>query len=576
MILGTLAMLAANAATLLGAQAILDRLRTGKPAVDFVLLLLLRLFLISATVIVAGLLRFLNPLALGGAGLALLGLMARSGVHRRLPRWGALGWSPGWTLLALAIAVRLLVQVWFLAPYLGDALAYHLPKIAEWVRAGGFVLEFGPDRRSAFPAGFELIEAWWVVFLHHDVLIEMAGLEFLLLSAAATYAIVRELGWSAKSATAAALLFAMNPALQLMATSCINDGPVTGLLVASIALIVAGAPPLLVVLPVAMGLGVKPTFLYTLPGLALLAGLLPRPEGSRPASPRSILAVAVGALGVGAFWYLRNWVVHHNPIYPMSPGGMKSLATGLVLQRVGPSWASLRDNVLCFLDVRVYDSQAAPDALCTGNFNWGPAGFALGAVAAIPVLREDRLLRRIALGLAVASLGVFLSVELDHWDSRFIVFMALLPALALGRIWERYRFVPVLGFAALLFQFVSTCVPGNLQAEQLKDLVRQDWRERSANPLPPETRAARVAYSCDDFGLAYPLYGPGYDRGVVYIRDRTAEELLMHLDREGVQVLYVSPNLMRKTTMFEEGVRRGRLAPLDPGPWTGYAVIPPR
>ena len=53
MILGTLEMLVANAAALLGAQAILDRLRTGKPSVDLVLLLLLRLFLVSATIIVA-------------------------------------------------------------------------------------------------------------------------------------------------------------------------------------------------------------------------------------------------------------------------------------------------------------------------------------------------------------------------------------------------------------------------------------------------------------------------------------------------------------------------------------------
>jgi len=576
MMLGLLTMLVANAAALLGAQALLERVRTGKPAVDFVLLLLLRLLLISATVLAVGLGHFLNPLALGGAGLVLLGLLMHRGVHRRLPRWSAVDWGPVWTLLGLAVTVRLLLQVWFLAPYLGDSLAYHLPKIAEWVRAGGFVPELGLDRRSTFPAGFELIETWWVVFLHHDVLIEMAGVEFLLLSAAATRAIARELGWSAKTATVAAALFVMNPALHFMATSCINDGAVTGLLVASIALIVAGLHPLLVLLPVGLGIGVKPTFLYAVPGLALMCGLLPRREGSGLESPRSVMVVAAGALLVGAFWYLRNWVVYHNPIYPMGPGGMRSLISGALLKRVGPSWSSLRDNVTCFLDIRIYDAISAPDALCTNTFSWGPAGFALGAVATVPILREDRLLRRIALGLAVSALAMLMSVELDLWDCRFVVFLAVLPALALGRLWERYRFVPALGFAALLVHFVSTCVPGNLEPARLKDLVRQGWRERSGYPSPAESRSARVAYSCEDLGMAYPLYGPGYDREVVYIRERTLEELLKHLDQERVEVLFVSRDLPMRTPMFDEAVRRGRLKPLNSELWCGYIVLPPR
>jgi hypothetical protein len=332
----------------------------------------------------------------------------------------------------------------------------------------------------------------------------------------------------------------------------------------------------MVLLPVGLGIGVKPTFLYALPGLALMGGLLPRREGSGLESPRSVLVVAGGALLVGAFWYLRNWVVYHNPIYPMGPGGMRSLISGAILQRVGPSWGSLRDNLHCFLDVRIYDAQTAPDALCTNNFNWGPAGFALGSVAAVPILREDRLLRRIALGLAVSAFVMFMSVELDAWDSRFVVFLAVLPALALGRLWERYRFVPALGFAALLIQFVSTCVPGNLEPARVKDLVRQDWRERSGYPPPPESRDLRVAYACEDFGLAYPLYGPGYDRGVIYVRERTLEELLKHLDQERVEVLFVSRDMTMRTPMLDEAVLQGRLRPLKTELWCGYTVLPPR
>jgi len=136
--------------------------------------------------------------------------------------------------------------------------------------------------------------------------------------------------------------------------------------------------------------------------------------------------------------------------------------------------------------------------------------------------------------------------------------------------------VPALGFAALLVQFMSTCIPGNVEPARLKDLVRQDWRERSGFPPPPGSRGARVAYACDDFGLSYPLYGPGYDRGVVYVRERTFEEFLKHLDQEGVELLFVSRDLPATTLMVDEGVRRGRLKPLDSKLWSGYAVLPPR
>ena len=55
----------ANVATLLGARAVLDRIRTGRPAPDAVLFLTIRLFLISAAVVLAGLTRTLGPLGLG-------------------------------------------------------------------------------------------------------------------------------------------------------------------------------------------------------------------------------------------------------------------------------------------------------------------------------------------------------------------------------------------------------------------------------------------------------------------------------------------------------------------------------
>lgn len=574
MILGALCMVVANAAALLGAHALLDRLRSGKPAADAALFLILRFLIVSATVLVAGLLRCFTPLLLGGAGALALALLISAGAHRRLPRWTKAPWGAGWTILAAAVLVRLLLQAWFLAPYLGDSLGYHLPKIAEWVRGGGFTGEMGIDPRSTFPAGFELIEAWWVVFLHHDVLIEMGGVEFYLLAVVSVYALAEALGWGPRAATVAAALFALNPTAAFQATSCTNDGAVNAMILATAALVAAGASPMILLLPVAMGAGIKPTFLYALPGLALLRALLPPGDGDAPAPRRTACALGAAALFVGAFWYVRNFVIYGNPIHPMGPGGMKSLVSGSTLQRVGPSLQSLRENLTCFLDIRIYDSQMPPDALCTANFGWGPAGFALGALALIPVLRSDRLFRRLALGLTVAVVCIFTLVELDLWYTRFVVFLAALPALALAKLWHQHRAVAALGVLALSLQFVETFVPGNLLPGSGAAMLRQDWRERASIPAPVEARSGRVGFSSDDFGGAYPLYLPGYERGLVYLRDETTDALLDHVDREGVTLIYVSGGLPRRGRIFAEGVRRGRLRPVTHGPWTGYAVLP--
>jgi len=574
MILGVFCMVLANAATLLGAHALLDRVRSGKPSSDFVLFLLLRLVLLSATVIAAGLCRMLTPTALGAAGLIACLALVGAGSLRRLPRGFRMPWNNVWALLAALLALRLLLQVWFFAPYTGDSLAYPLPKIAEWIRGNGFTGEVGVDRRSTFPAGFELIEAWWVVFLHHDVLIEMAGVEFLMLGAAAVYAIAEGLGWGGRTGAIAALLFALNPAIHFQATSSMNDGAVAALVLAAASLIVSGASPLLVLLPLALGAGIKPTFVYAVPGLALLAALVPRGEDPGRTSTLPVLALDVAAVLVGSSWYLRNWVVYGNPIYPMGPGGMKSLVTGATVQRLGPSLRALRENLTCLLDIRIYDQLRPPDALCTSTWSWGPAGFALGAVALVPVLREDRLFRRLAVSLGVSALCIFTLVELDSWYLRFAVFLAALPALALARIWDRYRFVPVLGAIAILVQFAETAVPGNLSPEAFRAMVRQSWRERSAVPAPPEARTGVVAFACDDYGGAYPLYLPSYERGVVYLRDQTTDELLAHLDRDGVTLIYVTGGMPLRGGIFEEAVRRGRLRPVAHGEWTGYAVLP--
>jgi hypothetical protein len=202
LIAGLCFLLISNAASLLAASAVSSRLRTGKLSVDLLLTLVIRLLLISALILVAGVCRCLTSAHLGIACLAaLLGLFGMK-AHRHLGTLSGLSIPrQAWIVLAIGglVLLRALAQAWFFAPYNFDSLSYHLTKIPEWIRAGGFTREMGPDTHATFPAGFELVETWWVVFLHHDVLIEMAGVEFLILATLAVYVLAEAFGLAPRS-----------------------------------------------------------------------------------------------------------------------------------------------------------------------------------------------------------------------------------------------------------------------------------------------------------------------------------------------------------------------------------------
>lgn len=568
MILGALGMIAANAATLLGARALLDRVKTGTPSADFVLFLLLRFLLISAAVILAGLAHALTPWVLGLAGAVALGLLCARGAHRSLPRPTSLPWNRWLVGFAALILLRLLLQVWFFAPYSEDVLSYHLPKIAEWLRAGAFTREMGNDPRVTLPAGFELIETWWVVFLHHDVLIEMAGLEFLLLAAASVYALARRLDWSPSCAFGAALLMALTPGLHLQATSTMNDVAAAAMILATTALLFAAAAPSLILLAVGLGAGVKPTYVYALPGLALLFWMLRREARPAPGSRRAAFTLAGLALAAGAFWYLRNLVWFGNPVYPMgTPRGNQ-------VQQLGPSLASLKENLLALVDLRVYDFVSAPGALHAGNANWGAAAFACGFPALIVLLREEPRLRRLALAFLVSLLSLLTLITLDRWNSRFVLFVPALAALALSQLASRHRVLAGLAAAALLMETYSTSLPSELPRPKASMLAAQDWKERSLRPLPALLRdQSTIGFHGDLSGGPYLLYGADYSHRVLYLRDESLPLLLASLDREGVRFFYVAQKPDARKPLFQEGVEHGMLRPFEDGERAGFERI---
>jgi hypothetical protein len=552
-------MLVANAAACLSAHAVLRRLGIDKGPHDLALLLLIRLALISAAVLVAGLTGTLTAAGLGLLGAVVILGLAASGHWRHLAIPALPSLSRIDVVLALLMLGKVLVQVWVFAPHVTDVLSYHLPKVAEWVRAGRITSELGLDNHATFPAGFELIETWWVVFLHHDALIEMAGVEFLLLAFSSVYGLAKHLGLQDRSAFLAALLFASTPGLILQSTACLNDAPVAALGVTTVLLIVSRLPWPMILLAAGLGVGVKATFAYIAPGLALLHWLVRAEPRRSPVSKRT--AVALGILGVllGSIWYARNLWWFGNPVYPIGARGLLD-EEGHQWIQAGPSLAGFLKNGGDFLNNRLYDARPY-GSLCEGILGWGGVAFCAGILALPAAVRSDRRIRNVACSLGLSLLCVIALVKHDPWCSRFVLFFPSVLAIAAAFMVERHPSLMVAVGTAFVLQLAGTLVPGELSPGAVRSLWSQPWRDRTVEVIAPD-EAESIAYFGGNEGEPYLLYRPGYSRKVVYLRVEAQEDLVAAMGRHRVQYLYAVPSGRRQRNLFASALSQGRLRKL--------------
>lgn len=239
-------------------------------------------------------------------------------------------------LASAAVAWRAVLAV-LLPPTAFDAVAYHLPIVASWVRGGSLDTSdaIAATCCAYYPATGELLTGWTAVFAHGDRFVGLTQVAFLAIGAIATSIVARRVGASAGPARAAGAVYVFTPVALAQSSTGYVDVIMAGCVATALAMLlgVAGKrtafrPGYVLVCALATGLalGVKATgivyalLLATFLVVALVRCVRRRGGGLATASrPVAVLAgCTVVVLALGAGWYVRAWVATGNPLHPYS------------------------------------------------------------------------------------------------------------------------------------------------------------------------------------------------------------------------------------------------------------------
>ncbi len=299
-----------------------------------------------------------------------------------------------------------------------DDFSYHAPSITEWMLHGQIVL--APyDYHSYYPFNAEALAAWVVLPFHRDGLVGLTGAYWLILLWLATFQLVIVLGGSRFYGVIAGALVIAAPLVSSMATR-FSSPDVAGVAVILTALTFLAPDPgrtpsisrsssVYAGLLLGFALGCK--IGYGLPLVVVLGWILFSSRVAPSYSARARLTAVVLACSIitGAFWYVRNWLLTGNPLFPAQAGPF----AGPFLQA-----DQAKTKLITWILERPADLQQWSFIL-RAMVDWPPSLFALsmfgylGASWGLVRFRPGRqqsplLILLMLLGLGVALVFVFL------------------------------------------------------------------------------------------------------------------------------------------------------------------------
>jgi len=463
-------------------------------------------------------------------------------------------------------------------PLSDDALTYHLPAAARWLQTGRLVLHetwfFNPANTYS-PLAASALAAWWIAPMGHDYLARFLQVPALVLIFFALLQLCRELG----APLAVASLLALSAALSRPFISQIllakDDLLLSGAFITAVVSLSPTAMrdslgPWRLAVTVGLFLATKVTALLALPILLLMVDA-PYRAGWR--WRQWSIAVAFAALLAGP-WYVRNWNLTGNPLYPTRISvlgvtlfpGLFSAERSLELRSVGGLWHVIAQSYFqmppsLLVVLMVATAAAAIIAgrrlvgapvvrVCVLGPFVGLAAFVLAApfpevrfldpsfllLMAAPAVLAAAAASYRALSLAAAALLAALSISTGFLPAEIATLtgIGLLFAAAAFLVAYAHHVLPrvvnralvVLGTCVALIVAASVYVYQNALIRDYAQTVPMVW-EAQYGPLGAAWAFLRsnippgktVAYANTYF--VYPLFGFDLGRNVVYAPTRS-------------------------------------------------------
>lgn len=521
--------------------------------------------------------------------------------------------------LAIIQLMRIAVYFWYVPPYVWDTLLYHLVNVAEWVQKGTIFAVNTPVDRVYWPANFEVLESWFAVFLHNDLIIECPSIIYYAIAGASVYAIARTCRLNRVLSAAVVVFYLYTPSVAIQATACKNDIAIAALYLLSVAVLLdllmngyrrefpLDRRLLILGMMAGLGVGIKAYLVFLMPGLFLLGAVAlwktgkhaPLPAGiespSRPwqrlklwTMKRGLVHVWVmtllvsSSLFLGGYWYVRNYVAFGNPFHPTSFRIGDYVITGEMQpeqfgpgQRGSPSLRGLLRNSYSIVTTRIFD----PHPYSSHSHNtsgWGWFNFACGFSAFAYALLFIKRMRLMLVCFLVSFVGLLGMVTSDPWFMRFTLWFPCSLAVSFGVLVSKVNLGWIrnilLGLAIMCtsFNLVGVLNENEITAADFRKMAQLPANLRKTAELSryynkgyKQTQeivplGETIGFCFPNNGCGYPLYDNDFSRYLEYI----AVDNIRFLDAmkaKKTRFLFVQRLSDNQKQIVQQAVDSGRL-----------------
>ena len=505
----------------------------------------------------------------------------------RIPLWAAL-----LGVLALLILLRNLFWGWFLPPYMRDDIAYHLTIMGNILQSGAIRFFTSPSEWIRdYPINSELFQAWNVIFVGVDKLVDLAFLPTILIGGLAMYGTCRRFGFSRRAAAAGWAVFAFTPIVILQQTGSYNDAWKAALFLCGVYIVLrrsadSGGTGVLTTAALAgicSGVILGAKFSGILDGIAIgslwVLSMIRGGPDEKPFRKEGILKwvaplLIFGLLTVffGAYPLIRNAVVEGNPLAPVEvkivglvewPGRpadeFPSIGSEEVLEQADNGWE--RFYLIWCEKYRLFFDP--------NNGGSGPIWVFLGIPGAVMWAVESfRRRKGTAAAVTVLSMMILLFTP-AQWRPRYVLSLLMICGLGAALIVDSLRKGPrkiVLSLLVASAAFTTAVVlrPAPIEAERVMELVfHNDDLHRNAGSIQPNneffdwveerTRNDPAVIVYGRWVDTYPLFGADLRNTVIALAAYSASEWRNALADSGAELVVTATGSPEEQWTGESG-----------------------